>query len=336
MSDRVPFGDEVSRDEAEAIARLSGELRDEPGPALDFDAMEGRLLARLDADAAGRRSARRWWLAAPVVAAATAAAWLVVGASRAPATPAGVATVAPMAAPAPRLERVEGARAFSRPGFAAWSFDDGARADVDESPERVTVRLHAGSVRVEVVPGQTPERFVVLAAGARVAVRGTVFKVALADEVRVDVERGVVAVGPLDRPASWTLVAPAGGTFSRDATRGAVGALAPFSEARPDGAPTARAPAPRPVSRDAPLDAAALRERVTAITQACFARRFAGAQANVTFDTRATVTSGARGVSLAFSPPLEPSVEQCARDGAAGLRALPGVDQLELSLVGRR
>lgn len=337
MSDRIPFGDEVSRDEAEAIGRLSGELREVPAPQLDFDAMEAKLTARIDADAKRARSRSTiWWVAVPTAAAAAAAVLFAQGSSptRTPAAPA--VAVAPSPAPAAQSERVDGARSFSRPGFAAWSFDEAASADVDEGPERVTVRLHRGSVRVEVVPGQTPEKFVVVAAGTRVAVRGTVFKVALVDDVRVDVERGVVAVGPVDRPAAWTLTAPAGGSFSRDATTGAVGALIPFSTPTVDDTTPAKSAAPRPAPREAVLDLATLRERVGTIAQACFAKRLAGSSANVTFDTKVKLSSGPRGVSLSFSPPLEPTVEQCVREGTSSLRAQPGVDELNLSLVGRR
>ncbi len=336
MSERIPFGDEVSPDEAAALERLSGELRDEAGPALDFDAMEARLRETLDAEPARRSTSGRWWFAAPVVVAAAAASWLALGSSRAP-TPTAPVTLATRApATATQSEHVEGARAFSRPGFASWSFDEQASADVEATAERVTVRLLRGSVRVEVVPGHAAERFVVVAAGARVAVHGTVFKVALGERVRVDVERGIVAVGPVDRPAVWRLTAPAGGTFSRDAASGEVGELAPFTTARPGVSASVSAPVGKPPPRDAPLEPAALRERLTTLTQACFARRFEGSRANVTFDTRATVTSGARGVTVSFDPPLEPSVEQCVRDGAAALRGTSTVEQLSLSLVSRR
>ncbi|MCC6648476.1 MAG: FecR domain-containing protein [Polyangiaceae bacterium] len=332
--DRVPYGDEVTRDDAALLERLSGELRDEPGPSIDFDAMAPRLLARVEQQARGD-ARRRWaWGGASVVALSAAAAWLFV-APRAPAPAAPVAAVAPPIASAAVGVRVDGARAFARPGFASWSFDEAASADVDDTPERVTVRLRRGSVRVEVVPGHASERFVVVAAGARVAVHGTVFKVSLAERVRVDVERGVVAVGPVDRPATWTLNAPSGGTFSRDASSGEVGALEPFSPSSVDAASSRPQPA-RSAPREVTLEPAALRERVRAVAQACFSRRMAGAAAEITFDTRATLTSTARGLTLAFSPPLEPSVEQCVRDGAAGLRAQPGVDELSLSLVGRR
>lgn len=337
MKDRIPFGDEVSRDDAEVIQRMSGELHDEPGPRLDFDAMEARLLAKVEIEERLQAQRGRGWIVALGVAGAAAAAVFALRGTPAPKSTPVASTPAAVVAQ-PKVAHVDGAKSFSRPGFAAWTFDANASAEVDESsPDRITVKLERGSVRVEVVPGQAPEKFVVVAAGTRVAVRGTVFRVALADDVRVDVERGVVAVGPVDRPSGWTLTAPSGGSFARDASTGNVGALVPFSEVPVDGAAPVKPAASKPVVRgEALLELSAVRERVTGLAQTCFAKRLEGSTANVSFDTKLKLTSGARGVSLSFDPPLEPSVEQCVRDGAASLRAQAGTEEVSLTLVSRR
>jgi hypothetical protein len=100
-------------------------------------------------------------------------------------------------------------------GIGSWVAERGAKVRViEESADRVVLALDEGALIAEVIPKPVPDRFVVLAGHTRVAVRGTIFRVAReGDHVDVAVTRGVVAVGAEGATSGVSLVAPRAGTF---------------------------------------------------------------------------------------------------------------------------
>ncbi len=117
---------------------------------------------------------------------------------------------------------IQGEAGSGRPGAAS-------RTPVEQTGVGHVVRLERGSVRVEVQPDLVKDGLVdVLAVevgNTRVAVHGTVFTVTLRDgEVVVDVEHGVVTVGPAGQRGATTgyqLAAGSRAAFSLDGGRSA-------------------------------------------------------------------------------------------------------------------
>ncbi|HEU4537750.1 MAG TPA: hypothetical protein VFS00_26700, partial [Polyangiaceae bacterium] len=205
-----------------------------------------------------------------------------------------------------------------------------------------------------VVPAPAPvrERFAVLVDGARVSVRGTHFRVARsAERFDVDVTHGLVAVTPpaADPARAWLLPGPRGGSFRVDGAEGALRDVVPFDAPAPGpasspaeavvasrpAAPPSSPPPPAPKQLPAPEVARAAWAR---LVSQCFAHEArSNPQVNVMVSTtlRVEFQPDGRLRSLAFEPPLAPSVEACARQKLAASPGPAGPHELGLSLSGR-
>jgi hypothetical protein len=220
-------------------------------------------------------------------------------------------------------------------GRGTWTLSPGSSARLTESGERITLRLERGSVLSEVVSSPRPETFVVEAAGARIAVHGTVFRVALEGErVIVQVREGTVAVGPLGAVPGFFLKAPAHGDFAADGRSGSIDGR-PLGEsedrrAQPLRVGPARAPGAAPSSSGpaAPSDVVLPNEpsisdieagiaRIVDATSDCFSRNTKSTEGvQITVRTALSLQIDASGSvsEVDFQPPLSPDVEQCAVD----------------------
>ena len=204
-----------------------------------------------------------------------------------------------------------------------WTLERGGRASVTTEPGVVRVELEQGALVARVVPSPRKETFVVEAAGTRVAVHGTAFRVALtADHVDVSVTEGIVLVGPRDRPGfGQSLTANQSSTFTLTGVP-----LADALHVRP----TARRPAVehRPVASAAhgrelvpqpPIDEV---ERVVgdvlSLGALCFETRTTTANGvRVTASTQITLHALPEGrlELVSLDPPLAPPVQTCVNEG---------------------
>lgn len=245
-----------THDEIRAVRVMVDELRDQAPPAIRWDDMEKRLLARLaerDAVILLRRPAQPPSALGRVFGFAVAAAVLAFGVAsttsggRMPAVHAvaphavDVATVAlapnatsgahDLAAlrPGDHIEAGDASVSFAKAGLVTWTLAPGSALRVRSVGLGHTVELERGSLRAEVTPRDPSEglveAFAVEVDGTRVAVHGTAFSVQRTDgHVVVDVEHGAVAVGPIGNAGATTghlLVGPARASFSLDGGRDA-------------------------------------------------------------------------------------------------------------------
>lgn len=343
---------DLSPHDARLMSQLTREAREAPLPDIDFDRLEAALMAKVEQ--APARPRRTLWYAVGGLAAAAAA--LLVFSAKTPAAGAPEAKAPSVTTPAAiaKVEHVDaasGPKSFSREGLASWVLETGAVADVTDEGERIVVALHAGAIHVDVIPQPVKERFVVMVDQTRVAVHGTVFRVArTGSNVDVDVERGVVAVGPSGEAPRWMVPAPSGGTFRTDATEGQLRALTPFTVTAPTPAattpktplavkssPSSSTQSPTPVAEKR-ADAAEVRARASALASDCFqAKNGLSPNVHLTVDTTLRLVTDDKGaITATFDPPLAPTVEACVRDGLRGLKAQAGTDDVRLSLVGRK
>jgi hypothetical protein len=222
---------------------------------------------------------------------------------------------------------------------AKWTLAVGSSAVLLGKNEVIRVQLERGSVLSEVVPNPKPETFIVEAAGVRVAVHGTVFRVALEDgRVVVDVRKGSVSVGPLGGAPVFLLKAPAHGNFAADGRSGSIdGRPAGEGDPRPPGhqkiparSSSGVVDAPPAVSSTIPLAPAASAElpsepsisdievgiaRIVDGTASCFARHTQSADGvQITVHTALSLKILADGAvtDVDFQPPLSPAAEECA------------------------
>lgn len=233
--DHSPTDSSPSNADIRRLRQIVEEVRQEPPPPMDWDAVEARLLARVAADDASRRrqakAAPRWGALAGFAAAAAAVVMLasgVGGDTTDPATgqaaPDAVAHTDLVAVPQgpgeptlytlvgmPRHSAIQSGSEpmrFTLPGVVTWTLAPHSRVvlesvPVPRGPSTMphVVRLEQGRIDAEVVPRQDSnqllEAFIVEAGATRVAVHGTVFSVERrADVVDVEVTRGSVTVGP--------------------------------------------------------------------------------------------------------------------------------------------
>jgi hypothetical protein len=223
---------------SDRLDKLVDEARRELGAReveqVDWDAVDRKLFARIRAEQrvepatlhTGRGAG--WAFGAAALAAAAAVA-LVVGktresgsdVSRAEATAAPASSVASMPTGAVLLvdgkpasagavvhlgdvlEARGAAVTFSRPGKLTWVLEPGSVADVTHVDGALVLGLERGAVEAQVVPVSSGEAFAVDVEGARVAVHGTHLRVErTGDHVVVDLNEGVVVVGPAPRVGS--------------------------------------------------------------------------------------------------------------------------------------
>jgi hypothetical protein len=235
-----------------------------------------------------------------------------------------------------RVEAREREVAVDHQGRATWTLAPSSSALLTERGERITVRLERGSVLSEVVPSPKPETFVVEAAGTRIAVHGTVFRVELeSGRVIVQVREGTVAVGPIGAVPAFFLKAPAHGDFATDGRSGSIDGR-PLGEseerrAQPLRLGPSRAPITGPSSSVlAPLSSAELPNepsindietgiaRIVDITSECFSQNTKGAEGvQITVRSALSLSIADTGAvsDVDFQPPLSPDVEECAASG---------------------
>ncbi|MBK8256497.1 MAG: FecR domain-containing protein [Polyangiaceae bacterium] len=278
-----------SKGASRAVDRMLDVIRAEEPPPLDWDAVERSLALRIRRGEGYRAPAKPISGIFTALTFAAAAAVLPfalsMGGHSAETIKPEVHTVnASLVAPAPGQAGRAGAHDLSalhsgdavEAKTAAVTFADAGKVSWTLSPEsRVVVRsaipesgighvvqLERGSIRVEVQPDLVTQGLVdVLAVEVgqtRVAVHGTAFTVTLADgEVLVDVEHGVVTVGPAgQRGATTGYQLPAGSraAFSLDGGRHA--RWLPRDTKKVDAVAAINAPAPDVIA-DAPTHVAA-------------------------------------------------------------------------------
>ncbi len=331
--------------ESQLLDQLAEEFRDAPAAEIDFEALEHRIVARLEQEQS--RSRRRTMFAGGLSLAAAAAAVLFLGSARTAPEP----TAAPVivTAPAERvlsgaevngngLSRTDRVVATATPvhvvhaKHSEWTLAPGGKARALEVGARVVVALESGVLAAKVVPQEKPETFVVEAKDARIAVHGTDFRVVLkSDAVSVDVREGVVAVGPRGEKPRWFLNAGDKGSFDVSGKTGSVerdSATASATETMQ--APSADNTAPhRPVvlgPAPSATELRALSDRAASVAIQCFGQHVnLEAGVRITAKSEMTVRVGPDGRlgGVSFEPPLAPQVQSCvqSRLGAPKLSA---------------
>lgn len=271
-----------------AVDRMVDVIRAEEPPELDWEAVERSLLVRVRRGEGAKPQARPvssvWQALAFAAAAALVPIALAGGGSSQPATTGEeVRAVDPsQVAAAPgdagargehdlgalrsgdAIEAAASAVTFADAGKVRWTLSPESRlvvrSPVPESGVGHVVRLTRGSIRVEVQPDLVKQGLVdVLAVEVghtRVAVHGTVFTVTLRDgEVLVDVEHGVVTVGPTgQRGATTGYQLPAGSSAAFSLDGGRQARWIPREAAKPAEPIAALAPAQNPAPRRAASD----------------------------------------------------------------------------------
>lgn len=336
-----------------ALQRLVRDARAEPAPELDWSSMEERLLLQTRQPAPpAKRSARPLAWGALALAAA-AVLWLVGTRGQPTLLPAPQADVtAPQSqvtdgdtlAIGARVEAQAHEETVEHAGRAKWTLAPSSSALLAGRGERITVHLERGSVLSRVVPNPRPETFVVEAANARIAVHGTVFRVALeGGRVLVDVREGVVGVGPLGSAPAFMLEAPAQGDFAADGRSGSINGRrvsadggrqtspqkpTPRSSAVASAASSALAPVASAELPGEPSinDIEAGITRIVDATSDCFMRHTQsadGVQISVHTALSLKILDSGAVTDLDFQPPLSPDAEKCAAASIEQVRFAP-------------
>jgi len=342
--------------ERKALRSALSEARAERVPEVDF----GRIAERLDAlppPAPVRPAPLRLLLAPAALAAAGALFYFAQSENRTPDNAPAVAaeregpTDGDRLTPGSIVTAAGKRRTVSHEGRATWTLEPGSHATLLTVGEVVTIRLDAGSISAEVVPSARSESFAVEAGELRVAVHGTVFRVAVATSgIDVDVSEGSVLVGPRAQPGTGKLLkSPAAEHFDpprapatappepRPAPAPPVAvAGTPTAPSAVDNAPTAEPLAPAPAASaklpepsPGAVDTAAL--HVIELTSACFRQRSVKAGASVQTTLRLRTRADGSISSVTFTPPLARQVELCVTDGARGLHGPLSNNGIEVS-----
>jgi ferric-dicitrate binding protein FerR (iron transport regulator) len=339
-----------SRDpRASALNRLLREARSESAPDLDWARIEERLVS--EAKRAAPRPAKPSraplaWGALAVAAAATV--WVVSTRSQVTGLPisrAGVETLAPAArngdelAIGSRVQTTDSEVTVAHAARAQWTLAPSSSAVLAGRDERITVQLERGSVLSRVVPNPKPETFVIEAAGARVAVHGTVFRVALSGgHVIVDVQEGIVGVGPLGGAPAFFVKAASHAEFMADGRSGSIDgtpvgasprseavkpAAARGSVAATPGSALAPAPSAELPSEPSINDIETGIARIVDATSACFRQHTPGNDGvEITVRTALSLNILDTGAvtDVDFQPPLSPAAAACANASIAQVR----------------
>jgi hypothetical protein len=331
------------------LRQLLRDARAEKTPDLDWARVEDRLMRQVERSAPSPVRSPYPFAWAALAVAAMAALWLVnerAGESLPQARPAIIEATEPLRRNGnalvlgARVEAFERELAVDHASRATWTLAPNSSAVLLEKGERISVKLERGSVLSEVVPNPKPETFIVEAAGTRVAVHGTVFRVELeGGRVIVQVREGTVAVGPRGAVPTFFLKAPAHGDFAADGRSGSIDGR-PLGEseerrAQPLRLGHVRSPSvPASSSATAPVSSAELPTEpsindiesgiagVVSVTSDCFSRNTKGAEGvQITVRTALSLSvDGSGAVSdVEFQPPLSPEAEECAASGIAGI-----------------
>jgi hypothetical protein len=329
-----------------ALDRVVAEARAERGPELDWD----RIAARLDEEPrmpdalrAPSRGLR------PALLLAAAAVLLVIGWFAA----GGRAPIALPTEPDPALRALDGdAIAAGSPvdanandvsvehaGRAKWTLERGGHATVRSEGGVVLVKLDRGALVARVVPSLRRETFVVEAAGTRVAVHGTAFRVALTkDRVDVSVDEGVVLVGSREHPGSGqslTANQRSAFTLSGAPLTGELSAREPASPRVADRRLTPSSNRPRDLPPQPSIDdVEKAMSQVFELGAACFQSRTATANGvRVTASTTLTLRALPNGrLELSgLEPPLAPQVQSCLVEGIQKLAIAESLEGIQIT-----
>ncbi len=320
-----------------ALERVLGEARAEPPADLDWDRVEARLdEAELDEPPAFEepepsRGLRRSMILVAAGLALTIG-WFAAGARAPIAMPAGdthpqQALDGNVLADGARVDASAENVTVEHAKHSRWTLERGGRATVTTRDGVVRVELERGSLVAEVAPSPRKETFVVEASGARVAVHGTAFRVALVGErVDVSVKEGVVLVGPRDRPgAGRSISANQSSSFTLGGAPLDAERTARVRPSRPatdrHEAPSAARPPELPVQPSID-DVEKLVSQVLDLGATCFQSRTATANGvRVTASTTVTLHALPSGqLELAsLEPPLAPPVQRCFSEGLGKL-----------------
>lgn len=341
-------------------AKLQQLVREARAAQLDPDAVDYQRLERRLMDEVRRAppaparashpSRRSTWAALALAAGATL--WLVR--AQAPVDAPSARDSAPAADPlvqdgeslaiGARVIADERAVSVTHAGRATWKLAPSSSALLTAKGTRITVELERGSVLSEVVPSSEPETFVVEAAGARVAVHGTVFRVSLeADRLEVQVRAGVVAVGPRGAAPAYLLEAPTNAVFSTDGLSGTINrrpanalpsrpSAPPKGRARAAASTSAAASTPPKVARLELPHEPSINDIEAGIAQSfdvtsdCFRRHTPspdGVEVTVRTALSLRIMPDGSATHAEFQPPLSPDAEACARAALAHVVFVP-------------
>jgi len=228
----------VSRDRRTEtpLSHVIDEIRREPSPSIDWEAMEESLMAEVGRTTVSRpvrittAFSPKWALA--LAACVFGAGGLML--MRGPAVPVAPVATTHVEQTAPAVTgKVDGDAldfgahvnadaadvTVEHAGHVTWTLEKGSSAHLESVGEVVALSLDRGAVGARVVKSLRPETFVVRVDRTRIAVHGTEFRVErLASGVRVRVTEGVLGIGPLTGPA-FELRAPGSAMLNLDGAR---------------------------------------------------------------------------------------------------------------------
>ena len=341
------------RDGQAALDAVLREVRDDSSPEVDWQAVEQRLLSRIDVPV---RPAARARGISPLLAA------LVIGIlggifllSFGSPSPDGVnatnlertqvaSSVVPQDGAALQLgQRVvaeEGPLVMRHAGRVRWTLAPGSSGEIKALEPALVVQLQSGTLFAEVVKSTAPERFVVEVGGLRVAVHGTVFSVRrTGQQAVVEVSEGVVAVGPIGAPATTLLE---GGSVAKFVATGDLAGklLESQGPVKVLPAPSRTAQAPRAAAREVLVTKNVHRtrqeptfeevEQALAQVESVLGRCLTGGteqnhavqfslKTRVAFKVEADGSVG----QYRFTPPLAPNLSECASAELSEVRFQP-------------
>jgi hypothetical protein len=320
-----------------ALDRVVAEARTDSAPELDWDRIEARLDEEPRMPDAVRTPPARLRSAVLLAAAAVLllVGWFAAG-GRAPIALPSTPDAPPGAldgnalAEGSLVDASAEAVNVEHAGHSRWKLVRGGLARVTTRDGVVRVELQQGAIVANVVPSPRKETFVVEAAGTRVAVHGTAFRVALAKHrVYVSVTEGTVLVGPRSEPgAGRALSANERSIFTLEGTPlvGDQGVRAPASRPAGDRRGPASAERPRELPEQPSIDEV---EKVVSLVNdlgtACFQKRTSTENGvRVTASTTVTLRALPNGrLELAgLEPPLAPQAQSCLAEGIQKL-AIP-------------
>ena len=343
-----------------ALRRLVDEARRDTTPTLEWDALESALLsrARVVQRAPARLSGRSRFLVAAVPAALAALTALAAGSAfilRAASPGSGDAPreAAKAVTAPPEKESLDGdalstgavvtsgaeAVVVQHVGHATWTLAPGGIARVESVGDVIGLSLDRGTLSARVTKSTRPESFAIRVEKSRIAVHGTAFRVdRLEKTVHIEVEEGVVAIGPVGGKA-FELRAPGSVEVSfdgiradkaRPTTRAATerpGELPAGNEL--DNAPRnpseTGAKVPPPHAGPPPAEAPGVERVIQAVRHCLSENTVARGDLRVSVRTRLSLRVQATGHvgEVLFDPPLSPPVQACvgAKVGSIGFSA---------------
>jgi ferric-dicitrate binding protein FerR (iron transport regulator) len=337
----------------EELRRLLRDARAEKPADVDWARVEERVMRQTARSAPQAERSPYPFAWAALAVAAVAAIWLVTersGDTLPQAPPPIIEATEPLRrngnalALGTRVEARDREVAVDHAGRATWTLAPSSSALLTAKGDLISLRLERGSVLSEVVQSPKPETFIVEAAGTRIAVHGTVFRVELeGGRVIVKVRAGTVAVGPIGAVPAFVLKAPAHGDFATDGRSGSIDGR-PLGESEERRAqPLRLAPSRAPSigsssSVLAPVSSAELPSepsindieagiaRIVEVTSDCFSKNTQGAEGvQITVRTALSLSIADSGAvsDVDFQPPLSPDVEECAAGGITHVAFAP-------------